>query len=93
MRPYHLWFARTLLLIVVVITLYGVLQLWQACQLVRHGNRGQAVVTGYKVFPAGGRSPTMYLPALRFVDPAGKTWQRDDNQSENKCLYTIGQTV
>ena len=35
----------------------------------------------------------MYLPALRFVDPAGKTWQKDDTQSVNQRLYKIGQTV
>ncbi len=92
-RPYHLWVARALLLVGVIFTLYGGLELWQARRLVRQGSRGQAVVTGYKVFPTSGKSPTMYLPALRFVDPAGRTWQKDGFQSENKRLYEVGQTV
>ncbi len=92
-QPYHLWLARLLLLVAVGFTLYGFLELWQAWQLVHHGSHGQAVVADYKVYPASGKSPTMYQPILRFVDPAGKTWQKDDSESNQRRLYGIGQTI
>ena len=90
-RPYHLWIARLLLVVGVGILLDGFLQLWQARQLARHGDHGQAAVVDYKVFPADKHSGTWYLPILRFVDPAGKAWEKNDSQGADHRLYDIGQ--
>ena len=92
-RPYHLWIAGATVVFAVGMTLFGCLELWRAWQLVHHGGRGQATVVDYKVFPPTGNTGTMYMPVLRFVDPSGKTWQKDDAQSTNKRSYEIGQTV
>ena len=91
-RPYHLWFARLFVLVGVGILLYGCLQLWQARQLARHGAHGQATVADYKVFPPDKHRGTWYLATLRFVDPTGKTWEKDDDQGADHRLYDLGQT-
>ena len=91
-RPYHLWLARLFVLVGVGVLLYGCLWLWQARRLARHGAHGRATVVDYKVFPPDKHNATWYLAILRFVDPAGKTWEKDDDQGADHRLYDIGQT-
>ena len=90
--PFHVWYARLFVLVGVGILLYGCLRLWQARQLARYGEHGRATVVDYKVFPPDKNRGTWYLAILRFVDPAGKTWEKNDDQGADHRLYDIGQT-
>ena len=92
-RPYHLWLLRLLLLAALAGTFYGFVEFWRSWQLVHRGIHGQAVVIAYQTNRASGRSSTTYLPILRFVDPAGKTWEKGDYQAKSSRAYSLGQIV
>ena len=86
-------FARLMTLVGIGIILYGCVRLWQTHDFVARAVHAQASVVDYKVWLSDRDHSKSYQPIVRFVDPAGKSWEKNVGNAERRRAFPFGHLI
>lgn len=89
-RPWHLWYSRLFALVGIGFIVYGCVRLWQTHDFVARAVHAQGTVVDYKVLPPHKQQRELYSPIVRFVDPTGKSWEKNVGPAELSRAFPLG---
>ncbi len=92
-QPWHFWYCCILALCGAGTILYGAWQSREAKFFVAHAMSTQASVVDYKVWPPSKHQSTSYQPIVRFVDPAGNSWQKPVGVARPHREFPVGHAM